>query len=474
MNIKTRFITLFIFLTAMLTAVWFCIERINHHSQATTEAEKVRLDSLRLADHLRQSSDDLTRMARTYVATGEQRYEKYFHDIIDIRNGKAPRPANYDEVYWDYITALGENFEVITGDAVSYVDLFKRLGGTEDELNILERALNRSNRLAVIETEALYAMKGVYTDDEGLYTRHGEPDQALAIKLLHSVDYHQAKAAIMHPIEQFYEHIDSRTALYLERARAQQDKYEAIAMYLMVGLALYFLYSFFQVRNKIVNPILELSEVAKHIKAGKSEVRAKVFSKDEIGQLAKSFNEMNDNLSQVISELKDLSYIDPLTQVANRRVFDQTLSRELRRHKRNLKPLSLLLIDVDYFKRLNDSAGHQLGDQCLMQIAAALEAHFKRAGDLVARYGGEEFAAILSETEIDNVEDIPTKVCEVIENAGISHPNSSISKFVTVSVGAVSMVPEQDTTSSKLINVADNALYRAKEFGRNRAELKKL
>ena len=176
-------------------------------------------------------------------------------------------------------------------------------------------------------------------------------------------------------------------------------------------------------------------------------------------------------LAEANRELQKLSVIDSLTGIANRRRFDEVLEIEWRRAMRYELPLSLFLIDVDYFKAYNDYFGHQAGDECLRGVARTLNAVINRAGDLTARYGGEEFAVILQ----GNTEQGAIKVAEIlrerVEALGIPHPRSSSQNVVTISLGLATMTPGYNASPSVLVAEADRALYRAKEKGRNRIEV---
>jgi diguanylate cyclase (GGDEF)-like protein len=187
-------------------------------------------------------------------------------------------------------------------------------------------------------------------------------------------------------------------------------------------------------------------------------------------------------------ELQRLAFLDGLTRVANRRGFDQTLEQEWRRLIRETlstqdvgmethfvespSSLSLILCDVDFFKRYNDSCGHLAGDQCLQEVAAALGRSVNRPGDLVARYGGEEFAVLLPNTDAAGAVSVAQKIRTEIRNLQIPHPTSSVSEFITVSLGVTSTIPSVNTIPSDLISIADKALYQAKEAGRDRLVLK--
>lgn len=169
------------------------------------------------------------------------------------------------------------------------------------------------------------------------------------------------------------------------------------------------------------------------------------------------------------AELQSLAVTDQLTGIPNRRCFDQMLKLEWSRATRMQHPLSLFLIDVDYFKNLNDKQGHPYGDQCLVEIASALQHVLGRGGDLVARYGGEEFAVILPTTGSSGAASVAVRMQEAVRSLNI--PNeTSIGFFVTVSIGMAVYEFPQTGTPAALLDAADRALYIAKQNGRNRIE----
>lgn len=176
----------------------------------------------------------------------------------------------------------------------------------------------------------------------------------------------------------------------------------------------------------------------------------------------------NRRLREANRVLDRLTAVDPLTHIANRRAFDQVLDAEWRRAVRTRSPLSLLVIDIDCFKQLNDSQGHQRGDECLRRVAQALEDGVRRAGDLVARYGGEEFAVVLPDTDPPAADRVAETLRQGIEALQIPHPESPVNPSLTVSVGVASAVPEIGVPTRTLVAAADAALYRAKHDGRNR------
>lgn len=167
-------------------------------------------------------------------------------------------------------------------------------------------------------------------------------------------------------------------------------------------------------------------------------------------------------------ELERLATLDGLTQVANRRRFDEYLSQEWRRMAREQQYLSLILCDVDYFKSYNDHYGHQAGDACLKRLAAAMRNTLKRPADLVARYGGEEFAIILPSTAMQGAIAVAQAIQKAIKLLRLPHIQSQISDFITVSFGVSSIIPTHNLRAETLITTADEALYEAKKQGRDR------
>ena len=166
--------------------------------------------------------------------------------------------------------------------------------------------------------------------------------------------------------------------------------------------------------------------------------------------------------------LEKMALVDGLTQIANRRCFDDTLEKEWQRLKRTHQPLSLLLGDIDYFKKYNDHYGHQAGDDCLREVGTALAGSAMRPADLAARYGGEEFVLLLPEVAAEGALKV---VLEAISALQIPHQDSEVRDTVSISLGAATLVPTEDQQPAALIAMADEALYRAKEQGRNRVVL---
>lgn len=172
-------------------------------------------------------------------------------------------------------------------------------------------------------------------------------------------------------------------------------------------------------------------------------------------------------LEELRKDLERMSFEDGLTGVANRRMFDKQLEQEWRRMQRSRHPLSIVLIDIDYFKHYNDFYGHQAGDDCLRQVASALRQQASRSSDLVARYGGEEFVILLPETNADEAYALALHCAKAVRALTIAHQRSVASEHVTISGGVATLVPDSSNTPQQLLHDADKQLYQAKQKGRD-------
>lgn len=215
-----------------------------------------------------------------------------------------------------------------------------------------------------------------------------------------------------------------------------------------------------------------LASLSQHMAQNRTLYRQLEQEQESLRALNKSLElriaERTRDLEQANEQLKRLSLTDALTGIANRRRFDQTLEQEWRRCGRNGRPLTVALLDVDWFKLYNDHYGHVAGDEVLRQVAATLQASIGRAGDTLARYGGEEFALVASDTDAEAGLGIAHRMRDAIFALQLPHALSDFGR-ITISVGVVSCVPSrQDGGDKALLHAADAALYRAKTAGRNR------
>jgi len=208
-------------------------------------------------------------------------------------------------------------------------------------------------------------------------------------------------------------------------------------------------------------------EEIKGLRLGALDFIPKPYNKDIV--LIKTMKHL-ENYKQLKFFEKN-SRMDSLTSICNRRVYDEEIERNFNYAKMHKHQISLLMLDIDYFKQYNDIYGHGKGDQCLIEIATTIKGIKKRDTDIFARYGGEEFALILPDSTEESAIKIADKILKEIKNKKIPHNGSIVSKNVSISIGIVSIIPIEDTTIEDFQKMADDKLYEAKRNGRNRLEI---
>jgi len=375
MSIRKGFLAIAITAIALLAAILYLIVLEVQNQRALAAAEARHYASFKLADELRQSSDDLTRMARTYVVTGEPIYKEYFRRILAIRNGEAQRPENYDGIYWDFVAATGEK-PGPDGQPVALRTLMRRMGFTKEEFAKLQEAQDNSDELAGLEERAMAAVKGLYPDADGRYTVHGKPDMALARDLMHSPAYHRAKIAIMAPIGEFTEMVAARTQDEASVLRKRATTLVGTAIGLMVLAVGLMGLGFVLLQRRVVRPALELATAANRAESGEYDSRVPVRTEDEIGQLARAFNQMAGAIESDIKVRErttaELAQARETADLANRAksAFLANMSHELRTPMNAILGYSEMMIEeaedvgqedfIPDLKKINQAGTHLL------------------------------------------------------------------------------------------------------------------
>ncbi len=285
---------------AVFALAMFGYFKVQQSQSLLVEAYESKYQSYLLADELRQSSDDLTRLVRTYVVTGDPAYEQHYYDVLAIRGGKKPRPANYNRIYWDFVAA-GESPPDPPGQTISLRDLMKQMGFTSAEFALLSQATNKSKLLAKSEIQAMNAVKGLFADEEGNYTIQSEPDFKLARDILHSEQYHKDKATIMKPVDIFYQKLEQRTRGEIDARISQLYFWEDVllgVLFVLLGTvgALAYVLS-----RRIVHPLIQLKTSMDVIASGRLDQEIPYLErKDELGSMAQGVQIFRQNSAKLV------------------------------------------------------------------------------------------------------------------------------------------------------------------------------
>ncbi len=391
------------------------------------QANERRYQSYLLADELRQSSDDLTRMVRSYVATGNPKYRQYFFEIIAIRDGTAPRPLRYNQIYWDLVYPRNDRPKP-AGEKASLISLMQAAHFSSQEFARLADAKRQSDRLIRIELAAMDMM----ARSDALPPGQAAKLRSQALLKVNDENYMQHKARIMRPIDEFYQLIEQRTLFEVQQAAMQARLVRFVFLLVTAGLCLLLL-------------------------------RMRTYSRDVLGgslrQLYRYIVHIGDAQQQnlVRQQLASQAHTDALTGLANRRALIASLQAWVQQPPS--QPWALAYLDLDGFKPVNDDFGHAAGDALLQRIARQLQQW--PAAQCAARMGGDEFVLLLV-----GEHDYTWAMQQLAAQLGKVQQLEGYAVQVSVSIGLACFAPGAAPGVDEVLRQADKAMYQAKAAGK--------
>ena len=320
-SIKSFFIYLGFFNVILAIMIIINLNELDDNSNKLKSLEYNRFMMIQKADELRQTSDDLTRFVRTYVVTLNEEYKDNYFSILDIRNGKSYKPKNYDWIYWDLLEPLRSQQHPLEKNS-SLKKEMSQLPYNKEEVEYLVQSEEQSNLLVNIEIEAFNTINGLYKDKDGKYTVKKEPNQQLAIELLHSKTYHKEKEHIMFPINEFLKSINGRTQkgidLYNQKVKSNIEN-----IYLMFMIDIFILIvSSILISIKILKPIRKLTKCIYRYQNGEKDLNIIKYFDDEIGLMSKQFDNMRTVLDDRYETIKTISITDELNKIYNSKFYN--------------------------------------------------------------------------------------------------------------------------------------------------------
>ena len=288
-----------------MTLIFFIHQKNTHTQDQLLIVEHERYEMNKVADRLHQSSDDLTRFARTYVVTGNEIYKTNYYKVLDIRNGKAPRPKHYESIYWDYMEPLRSSMHP-DEKPISLNQIINSLPFTAEEKQKLDLSHLNSDDLVNLEEEAFHLMVGRFKDAQGNYTIQGKPDQQSAIKLLHSRAYHLAKQKIMQPIDEFILMLNKRTSKKIGMLQHTLQHYEELLGYVIGLFIIVNLLIFIVLHKRIIRVISYMIDQIRHSRGnGLHFDLSKTVHEDELKTMMAEFNTMQSIINKRTQLLKE-------------------------------------------------------------------------------------------------------------------------------------------------------------------------
>ncbi len=438
-----------ILIVIFFTFIYFINELYNKiEEERTLKSTSYRM--ITKANELKDSSTYLTKFARQYAVTADPKYRDYYYKILDIRNGKVKRPQNYGNVYWDLREPLRSNMHPQTLAKSSLYDKMESLPYSEYQLEKLHTSHKNSDELVNLEIEAFNAVKN--------------NNQKLAISLVYSPRYEKAKEKIMLPLDEFLKSLVSAHESKKHKLDSDINTLFSLIFILVVsGISVFFI-SLFILRKKVLVPIEYLSDTITRFKNGEEDFEKTIYCNDEIGLFTEQFFDMKEQRDRDYEAIHKLALTDSLTEVKNRRAFFDSSEKFFKLARRKELALSVILIDIDFFKKVNDTYGHIIGDEILKFLVKQTQ-KVLRDSDILARYGGEEFIVLLPDTDLEGAIKAAQKIRSTIEETPYQ---GDVEVSITISCGVAQLHHEK--LLKDLIQKSDEALYRAKEFGRNRVE----
>lgn len=378
MSLKNYFLaifTLMIVLSAATAAVLYLM-LINQNSLLASE--KIRFESYQRADELRQSSDDLTRLARTFVVTGDPTFEEMYWDVLAIRNGEKPRPQNYERIYWDLVAA-GGNKPRPDGDAVALRKLMERLGFTDEEFAKLGTAQKNSDELVGLEERSFAIVKAAGTGQRNASSRAATRARMEASGLLFGDQYHIEKSRIMRPIDDFFALLDERTSTTVAQYAIDSYRYFYVALAMMIAMVLAAILGYVLMHRRIRG----IEKVAELVAARSEELRNAALQVSEGATTqANSVFQASKSMEQMVAGIQSNAASAEETELTAVQVADNARSgvESVQRTAQSTKEISNRISIVDEITRKIE----------LLALNASVEA--ARAGE-----HGKGFAVVASE-----------------------------------------------------------------------------
>jgi len=435
----------------------YSLQVIYNNSLAAAREHSARTG---IADELRITSDELTRLMRLYAATGNKQYLADYQTVQDIRSGKAPRPAQYKYIYWSLLPEHRDERHP-PSESAPLMESLQELRLLQNERTLLLDSILKARQLEEMDAAAAALVAQAETDG-------GDAAAALAAarEQLFSEEYAAKKHEVMLPLDVFYDLADKRYASGSDAIHRRTDGI-LTALTVVLGLFLFLVaLMILFVHHKVLSPVNHMLGNIRRIRSGQ-EIERRVFYSDEIGLLMRQFYSMKEQMDRSFQELEAVSFTDSLTGLYNRYYFNQVSRKQMLLAARNKQVMCLLICDIDHFKQVNDQHGHLAGDIALKHVAGLI-AGGVRESDICARYGGEEFLLMLSNAGAESGMAVAEKVRAAVESSPCDIGDGKFLNL-TASFGVAEM---QGTDNiNDVIDLADKALYEAKNNGRNQVQL---
>lgn len=456
--IRTQVKVYFTILFLSVGVLFLSLLNIFQKEQELSFLEKNRFEFYVLATQLEQNHLDFNLIINDYIVNDNQKYASLLKPFIG-----ATSLLNVEELRREILKQLNLNhhdYSMSDIESQKHMTFLKTIEFSNDLYSRIIKAQGNSLDVLLLNIEALNAYHGYEKNNLGQYSLQSKPNKQKAIKIIYSEKFKSLNQKIQDSVEHISDDIEVLVSKYIEKKNIEQEKFYKYAIYLLGIILLMIIVGVVFAENSILKPLKKLLVWTKSVEEGNFDLRLENKSKNEIGILKQSFFNMARQIQENLNTLEKASLTDTLTQLYNRRALDNKLEELYANFERYKTTFSVIIIDIDYFKKVNDTYGHDIGDSVLKEFATILRKNI-RSTDVVGRWGGEEFLVICPETD-----HLGVKIQAEHLRQNIEKYNFKVVGQKTASLGTSEI--KENMTLSEVVEKADEALYEAKESGRNK------
>lgn len=458
MKISSKIALFFIIVALFLVVIIITLSIMFTNAKKAEMVQKERFEFHELVIKHKQNTDTFSDVFIKYINTNDRYFKRKVDAILNKDTFDRRKIKEYrDEILKTFGYKVAAQVSPKKEKEIEM--FFSLIEIPDDKTNRIFNLMAFVDELLYLEFDAINAARGVFKDKNGEFTKLGTPDVEYAKDFLLSEKYKQLRRDINGSIDYLFEDLDFYLVKYIEKLEKEEDLAYRFSIYLAILLLVVVFISYLNFKKSIVIPLERLTNWIEQMKTNEFVVKERSFQKDEIGIVMNSFINMADTIKKDIQKLEDLSTTDILTKLKNRVTLDKVLEEAHYNVNRYDTAYSLIILDVDHFKDVNDKFGHIIGDVILKEVAQVLKDNTRKS-DTLGRWGGEEFLIICANANLDAAYNIAQKLRREIEKKEFTKVGHK-----TASFGVSTFMPDQSVES--VLDRADKALYEAKKAGRN-------
>lgn len=452
-QVKLYFIILIILIVSLFVSSWSLFKQ----EEKITQLKKQRFEFYELVNNLENNHNDFNYIVNRYIVNDNENFEQLLKPFIGITSLE-----NIVNIRRGVLKEFGLNIKSSSMNDFNkqeYQEFFKKINVSPQIYYEIQKADKNALEVLKLNIEALNVYNGFIQKSNNGYVIKVKPNKKKAIDILYSHKYKILNKEIRKTAYNLEEYIQTMMYDRIEMKKKTQHLYVQIDLFLLGLIGFMILFGVFYSNHKIASPLNKLIAWTKQVEKGNYDLDNKETVKNEIGILMHSFDSMAQKVKEDMHLLEKASLTDQLTKLYNRRALDNQLEEIYTNFQRYKTPFSVIIVDIDFFKKVNDTYGHDVGDSVLKEFAVILRTGVRQV-DIVGRWGGEEFLVLCPNTNHAGAKVVAENLRKAIETYSFKDVGHK-----TASLGTAEI--QEGMTIAQVIEKSDEALYYAKENGRN-------